>query len=84
MAADQCNSDAPDVVLQLLKSAAAFHSSGDLEKAEEGYLRLLDHGYRKADILLLLARVVAKEATWKRRSAISTKCSNSLHTIWTP
>ena len=66
MAADQSNSDAPDVVLQLLKSAAAFHSSGDLEKAEEGYLRLLDHGYRKADILLLLARVVAKRGNLEK------------------
>jgi type II protein arginine methyltransferase len=60
MAADQSNSEAPPFLLQLLKSATAHHSSGDLEKAEEEYLRLLDHGYRKADILLLLARVSAK------------------------
>jgi type II protein arginine methyltransferase len=60
MVADPSNSEAPPFLLQLLKSAAAHHSSGDLEKAEEEYLRLLDHGYRKADILLLLARVVAK------------------------
>jgi predicted RNA methylase len=60
MAADQNKGDVPPFLLQLLQSAAAHHSSGDLENAEAGYLRLLDHGYRKADILLLLARVVAK------------------------
>ena len=60
MAADQSNREAPELLLRLLRSAAAHHSGGDLENAEEGYLRLLDHGYREADILLLLARVVAK------------------------
>ena len=52
MAADQSNREAPELLLRLLRSAAAHHSGGDLEKAEEGYLRLLDHGYREADILL--------------------------------
>jgi len=85
MAADQNKGDVvPPFLLQLLQSAAAHHSSGDLKNAEQGYLRLLDHGYRKADILLLLAQVVANEATWKRLSAIWTKCSNSLRTIWMP
>jgi type II protein arginine methyltransferase len=60
MAADQANSEAPPFLLALLKSAAAHHSSGDLEKAEAGYLQLLEHGYRNADILLLLARVAVK------------------------
>src|ERR1700738_1751187 len=60
MAADQNKGDVPPFLLQLLQSAAAHHSSGDLENAEAGYLRLLDRRYRKADILLLLARVVAK------------------------
>jgi predicted RNA methylase len=58
MAADQSHSDASRLLLDLLKNATACHSSGDLEKAEEAYLRLLDQDYRKADILLLLARVV--------------------------
>jgi predicted RNA methylase len=66
MAADQSNSEGPELLLQLLKSAAAHHSAGDLEKAEEGYRRLLDHGYRKADILLLLARVVAKRGEMEK------------------
>jgi predicted RNA methylase len=60
MAAEAGNCDTPELLLQLLESAAAHHSSGDLEKAEEGYLRLLDHGYHKADLLLLLARVTAQ------------------------
>ena len=60
MATDHGNSNAPRFLLEILKSATACHSSGDLEKAEEEYLRLLDHGYHKADILLLLARVAAK------------------------
>ncbi len=60
MAADQSNSDAPRYLLQFLKNAAAHHSSGDLEKAEQDYLRILDHGYRRADILLLLARIATK------------------------
>jgi len=61
MAADQNKGDVPPFLLRLLQSAAAHHCSGDLKNAEAGYLRLLDHGYRKADILLLLARVVANE-----------------------
>jgi predicted RNA methylase len=60
MAAGQSNNDASQYLLQLLKNAAAHHSSGELEKAEQDYLRILDHGYRKADILLLLARIAAK------------------------
>jgi tetratricopeptide (TPR) repeat protein len=60
MAADQDRSDVQQL-LELLKSATAYHSSGAFEKAEHEYLRLLDHNYRKADILLLLARVVAKQ-----------------------
>ena len=39
MAADQNNDDAPQYLLQLLKNAAAHHCSGDLEKAEQDYLR---------------------------------------------
>ncbi len=66
MAADLGNSNAPELLLQLLESAAAHHSSGDLEKAEAGYLRLLDHGYHKADILLLLARVTAQRGNPER------------------
>jgi predicted RNA methylase len=49
------------MLLELLKSATTYHSSGAFEKAEEEYLRLLDHDYRKAEILLLLARVLAKQ-----------------------
>src|ERR1700674_4710653 len=60
MAAGQSNNDASQYLLQLLKNAAAHHSSGELEKAEQDYLRILDHGYRRADILLLLARIAAK------------------------
>jgi predicted RNA methylase len=60
MAANQRNNDASELVLDLLKNATAYHSSGDFEKAEQAYLRLLDHGYRKADILLLLARVATE------------------------
>jgi predicted RNA methylase len=63
MAADQSNSEAPQFLLELLRSAAAHHSSGNLQKAEEEYLQLLDHGYHKADILLLLARVAAKRGS---------------------
>ncbi len=48
-------------LLDLLRSATAHHSSGDLARAEREYLRLLEHGYRKADILLLLGRVVAQQ-----------------------
>ena len=48
------------LLLELLRSATSHHSSGDLARAEGEYLRLLEHGYRKADILLLLARVVAQ------------------------
>jgi Flp pilus assembly protein TadD len=59
MAADQDRSDVQQL-LELLKSATAYHSSGAFEKAEQEYLQLLNHNYRKADILLLLARVVAK------------------------
>jgi predicted RNA methylase/Tfp pilus assembly protein PilF len=60
MAVDQNHGEVPQLLLQLLKSAAAHHSGGDLAKAEADYRRLLDHDYRKTDILLLLARVVAK------------------------
>ena len=60
MAADQSYSDASQLLLDLLKNATACHSSGELEKAEEAYLRLLDRDYHKADILLLLARVVTE------------------------
>jgi predicted RNA methylase len=66
MAVDLSNSEVPQFLLQLLKSATAHHSSGDLEKAEEEYLRLLDHGFRKADILLLLARVAAKRGALEK------------------
>jgi type II protein arginine methyltransferase len=66
MAADQSTGGAPLFLLQLLKSAVAHHSSGDLEKAEAQYLQLLDHGHRKADILLLLARVAAKRGNPER------------------
>ena len=60
MAVDQSKSDAPHFLVELLKSATAHHSSGDYQKAEEEYLQLMEHDYRKADILLLLARVVAR------------------------
>jgi len=60
MAVDPSHSDVPRFLLELLKSATAHDSSGDLEKAEAEYLRLLDHGYHKADVLLLLARVAEK------------------------
>ena len=60
MAVDQSKSDAPQFLVELLKSATAHHSSGDYQKAEEEYLQLMEHDYRKADILLLLARVVAR------------------------
>lgn len=66
MAADQSNDDAPQYLLQLLKNAAAYHCSGDLEKAEQDYLRVLDHGYRRADILLLLARIAAKRGSLEK------------------
>jgi predicted RNA methylase len=66
MAADSSNNDAPQDILQLLKNAAAHHSNGDLEKAEEGYLRILDHEYRTVDVLLVLARVVAKRGDLER------------------
>jgi type II protein arginine methyltransferase len=52
-------------LLELLRSATAHHSGGAFDKAEEEYLRLLNHDYRKADILLLLARVVAKQGNLK-------------------
>jgi len=48
-------------LLELLKSASAHHSSGAFEKAEAEYRELIAHDYRKADILLLLARVMAKQ-----------------------
>jgi Ribosomal protein L11 methyltransferase (PrmA)/Tetratricopeptide repeat len=60
MAAYQDRSDAARL-LELLKSATAYHSSGAFERAEQEYRRLLKHNYRKAEILLLLARVVAKQ-----------------------
>jgi predicted RNA methylase len=60
MAAYQKRSDVTQL-LELLKSATEHHCLGAFEKAEQEYLRLLDHNYRKADILLLLARVVAKQ-----------------------
>jgi type II protein arginine methyltransferase len=59
MAAYQDRRDATQL-LELLRSATAHHSGGAFDKAEEEYLRLLNHDYRQADILLLLARVVAK------------------------
>jgi len=60
MAAYQDRRDATQL-LELLRSATAHHSGGAFDKAEEEYLRLLNHDYRQADILLLLARVVAKQ-----------------------
>jgi predicted RNA methylase len=66
MAADQSNSEALPFLLELLRSAAAHHSGGDLEKAEEEYLQLLAHGYHQAEILLLLARVAAKRGSLER------------------
>jgi len=66
MAADQSNSEALPFLLELLRSAAAHHSGGDLEKAEEEYLQLLAHGYHQAEILLLLARVAAKRGSPER------------------
>ena len=48
-------------LLERLRSAAAYHSSGAFEQAEQEYLQLLKYNYRSADILLLLARVVAKQ-----------------------
>jgi tetratricopeptide (TPR) repeat protein len=60
MAAYQDRNDVQQL-LELLKSAATYHSSGAFGKAEGEYLRLLKHNYRRADILLLLARVVAKQ-----------------------
>ncbi len=81
MAADPRNSEAPEFLLQLLQSAAAHHSGGDLERAEEGYLRLLDHGYRKATFFCCLAGS-SQAATWKRRSVIWTKCFTP--GIWMP
>ena len=64
MAAYQDRRDATQL-LELLRSATAHHSGGAFDKAEEEYLRLLNHDYRKADILLLLARVVAKQGNLK-------------------
>ncbi|MBX9647043.1 MAG: 50S ribosomal protein L11 methyltransferase [Xanthobacteraceae bacterium] len=66
MAVDQSNDDAPRHILQLLKDAAIHHSNGDLEKAEEGYLRVLGHDYRTADILPVLARIVSKRGAPER------------------
>lgn len=60
MAAYQDKRDTAQL-LELLRSATAHHSGGAFDKAEQEYLRLLKHDYRKADILLLLARVVAKQ-----------------------
>jgi|SRR5579859_7022257 len=60
MAVVPSHSDLPQFLLELLKSAVAHDSNGDFEKAETEYLRLLEHGYRKADVLLLLARVAEK------------------------
>ena len=60
MAAEQERDDLQSL-LALLKSATTHHSSGAFEKAEQEYLQLIERDYRRADILLLLARVVAKQ-----------------------
>ncbi len=43
-----------------LNEAMRFHASGDLARAEERYVQVLSKEYRTADILPLLAGVVAK------------------------
>lgn len=61
MEADPRNSEPFQSPLELLRSATAHHSSGDFAKAEQEYLELLKFGHHEAEILLLLARVVAKQ-----------------------
>ncbi len=43
-----------------LRSAMDFHSSGDLEHAQQEYTRVLATDYRAADVLPLLAGIVAE------------------------
>ena len=66
MAVAQSNDDDLRHILQLLKDAAAHYSNGDFEKAEAGYLQALGYGYHVADILPVLARIVAKGGALER------------------
>jgi len=58
MTVDRSHADAP--MPQLLENAAAYYASGDIEKAEQEYLRLLDGDYRTVDVLQMFARIAAK------------------------
>ena len=76
MAVAQSNDDDLRHILQLLKDAAAHYSNGDFEKAEAGYLQALGYGYHVADILPVLARIVAKRGALEGRSVIGKPCWN--------
>ncbi len=52
--------DAAGLVGQSLNEAMHFHAMGDLDRAEKQYVQVLSKEYRTADILPLLASVVAK------------------------
>ena len=46
--------------LKILENAAAYYASGDMEKAEQEYLRVLDGDHDTSDILQVFARIAAK------------------------
>ncbi|TCR79601.1 type II protein arginine methyltransferase [Rhizobium sp. BK376] len=50
---------------EFLNHAMAFHASGDLDRAEQCYVEVLNHGYRIADILPLLAGVVGAKGKYE-------------------
>ena len=58
MAADRSSADAP--LLKILENAAAYYASGDIEKAEQEYLRILDGDHDTLDVLQVFARIAAK------------------------
>lgn len=50
---------------EFLNEAMAFHASGDLDRAEQHYVEVLNHGYRIPDILPLLAGVVGARGKYE-------------------
>ncbi|MDL2409099.1 50S ribosomal protein L11 methyltransferase [Rhizobium calliandrae] len=50
---------------EFLNDAMTFHASGDLDRAEQYYVEVLNHGYRIADILPLLAGVVGAKGKYE-------------------